>query len=66
MKPAALILALLLALLLASCAPAPQAWQGKPDPLDTPPVEVTEPTANGHFGPFGTAPLEHRSFTGSP
>lgn len=62
MKPAAL----LLALLLASCAPAPQAWTGKPDPLDQLAIPSTEPEANGHFGPFGTAPASHRNFTGSP
>lgn len=62
MKPAAMILAFLLA----SCAPAPQAWQGKPDPLDQLAIPSTEPKANGHFEPFGTAPLSHQSFTGSP
>lgn len=51
---------------LSSCAPAPHAWRGTPNPLDTPATVETEPSANGHFGPFGSAPLSHRNFTGSP
>lgn len=62
MKTAAFILTLILA----SCAPTPPEWDGKPDPLDTPAVESIEPTANGHWGPFGTAPAAHRNFNGSP
>lgn len=58
--------ALFLALFLASCAPAPQAWRGQPNPLDSLEIEQPAPTANGYWGPFGTAPLEHRNFTGSP
>jgi len=53
-------------LALFSCAPAPQAWLGTPNPLDVPATVEIEPPANGRFGPFGTAPAGHRNFTGSP
>lgn len=62
MKPAALILAFLLA----SCAPAPESWQSTANPLDQPQIKQEEPTANGYWGPFGTAPAAHRNFSGSP
>jgi hypothetical protein len=44
----------------------PSSWRSTPDPLDTPAVKSVEPEANGHFGPFGNAPLSHRNFNGSP
>jgi hypothetical protein len=59
--------ALLAALALASCGlTAPPEWRGTPNPLDTPAAGIVEPEANGHWGPFGTAPRSHRRFTGSP
>lgn len=52
---------------LSSCGlHSPPEWSGTPDPLDTPEVEIIEPIANGHWGPFGTAPASHRNFNGSP
>lgn len=45
---------------------APTEWAGTPDPRETPAVDIAEPTANGYWGPFGTAPIEHRNFHGTP
>jgi len=56
-----------LCLALPSCSQdVPPSWQGKPNPLDTPATRRVEPEANGHWGPFGTAPASHRNFNGSP
>lgn len=59
-------IALLVCIVLVACTPIPKTWQGKPNPLDQIAVPANEPTANGYWGPFGTAPLEHRNFSGSP
>jgi len=45
---------------------APATWADRPNPLDEIASPEIEPEANGHFGPFGSAPLSHRNFTGSP
>jgi len=52
---------------LSSCSQeVPASWSGTPNPLDAPSAVEVEPPANGHFGPFGVAPLSHRNFNGSP
>jgi hypothetical protein len=56
-----------LCLAMSSCSQdVPAFWRGTPNPLDTHAVEIAEPSANGHFGPFGVAPASHCNFKGSP
>jgi len=44
-------IAIILALAIASCGPAPESWRAGPNPLDTPTHYDAPPESMGRFGP---------------